>query len=92
MQKLISGIKTGETRMLIALSAAMLQEVVERDYSRQDNEESPVTSTNKPMPKLPTLEEVQKEVQSIVWGGGFLGTSSNITEIVYKFICRKLSA
>ena len=50
------------------------------------------SSHNKPMPKLPTLAECQTEVQSRVWGGGFVGTSSNITEIVYNFISRQLSA
>jgi hypothetical protein len=49
-------------------------------------------SHNKPMPKLPTLAECQTEIQSQIWGGGFKGTSSNITEIVYNFICRQLSA
>jgi hypothetical protein len=54
--------------------------------------EEKFTSTNKPMPKLPTLAECQTEVQSQIWGGGFKGTSSNITEIVYNFISRQLSA
>jgi hypothetical protein len=40
--------------------------------------------------KMPTLEECQKEVQSHIWAGGFVGTSTNITEVVYKFICRHI--
>jgi len=48
------------------------------------------TFTNIGSPKLPTLEECQKEVQSRIWAGGFVGTSTNITEVVYKFICRHI--
>ena len=64
---------------------------------RGDDEDAPQedigsATVNKPMPKLPTLAECQNEVQSCVWGGGFKGTSSNITEIVYNFISRQLSA
>ena len=47
-------------------------------------------STQHTQSKMPTLEECQKEVQSRIWAGGFVGTSTNITEVVYKFICRHI--
>ena len=63
------------------------------DDAAPKNMEAVATSRNKPMPKLPTLEECHAKVQSHIWGGDrIVGTSSNITEVVYKFICRQLSA
>ena len=40
--------------------------------------------------KMPTLDECQKEVQSRIWTGDFIGTSTNITEVVYNFIRRHI--
>lgn len=40
--------------------------------------------------KMPTLDECHKEVQSRIWASGFVGTSINITEVVYNFICRHI--
>ena len=51
-----------------------------------------VKSYNTGIPKLPSLEECHREVQSHVWGGKFVAKSSNITEIVYEFIVRQLQA
>ncbi len=53
---------------------------------------TPSASHNSAMLKLPTLDECHKEVQSRVWAGGFVGTSSNITEIVYNFIVGNIQA
>lgn len=50
------------------------------------------SSHNKPMPKLPTLEECQAHVQREMWGSHMLANSVSITERVYDFICRQLSA
>ena len=49
-------------------------------------------SHNKPMPKLPTLVECQAHVQREMWGSHMLANSISITERVYDFICRQLSA
>ena len=49
------------------------------------------TSPNTGSPKLPTLEECQKVVQSHIRSDIFVGTSVNVTECVYNFISRQLS-
>jgi hypothetical protein len=43
-------------------------------------------------PKLPTLAECQAHVQREMWGSHMLANSTSITERVYDFICRQLSA
>jgi hypothetical protein len=55
-------------------------------------ESAPSASTNKPMPKLPTLEEVQRYVSREMWGARMLTNSVSITKLAYDYICRQLSA
>ena len=62
------------------------------DFAPKDNVELAQNSHQHAQAKIPTLQECQKEVQSRIWAGGFVGTSTNIIEVVYNFICRQLSA
>jgi hypothetical protein len=68
-------------------------ELIKKAAERLEELETGNTSTNTGMlatPKLPTLEECNREVQSRIWAGGFASTSVNITECVYIFISRQL--
>lgn len=40
--------------------------------------------------KMPTLKECQEEIQSRIRAGDLVSTPANITEVVYKFICRHI--
>lgn len=56
-----------------------------------DAAEEKFTSTNIGSPKLPTLDECQREVQSQLWTGAFK-SSMSVTEIVYNFIVGNIRA
>lgn len=57
-----------------------------------DVKESLSKSHNTGSPKLPTLAEVEMEVQRKIWRDGLINTSFDITELVYNFIGRQLRA
>ena len=60
------------------------------EQAADTKEQNTSTNSKSTQAKMPTLEECQKEVQSRIWAGGFVGTSTNITETVYNFICRHI--
>ena len=91
MEDLIAGIGRANSRMLTALAAAMLQEVVSRDIARQNKGSAEQQTDNTGSPKFPTKIMVISHIES----GRFGSLSEREADIVSEsvsFICRKLRA
>ena len=65
---------------------------IEKWNRRADTKVKKLTASNKSIPKFPTLAECQAHVQREMWSSHMLANSISMTERVYNFIKRQLSA